>query len=120
MIPKAAPTPSEIRLKDKGRLLVVSFPDGASYELPAELLRVESPSAEVQGHSPSEKRIVPGKKDVAILRIEPVGRYAVRLTFDDGHDSGIYAWDTFVSMGTNREGLFAAYLEALKARGLSR
>lgn len=120
MSARAVPAPSEIRLKNKGRLLVVSFADGSSYALDAELLRVESPSAEVQGHSPAEKRIVPGKKDVAIVQIEPVGRYAVKLTFDDGHDTGIYAWETFVSMGTNKQALWDTYLAALAARGLSR
>ena len=120
MIGKAVSAPTEIRLKEKGRLLVVSFADGKSYELSAELLRVESPSAEVQGHSPTQKRVVAGKKDVAILRIEPVGRYAVRLAFDDGHDSGIYSWDTFVTMGETRDALWSGYLAALKERHLSR
>jgi DUF971 family protein len=99
---------------------VVSFEDGAVYELPAEYLRVESPSAEVQGHSPHEKKTVPGKKDVAILRIEPVGNYAVRLSFDDMHDTGIYAWDTFRELGSRKAEIWSAYLDALKAKGLSR
>ncbi|NLZ42773.1 MAG: DUF971 domain-containing protein [Comamonadaceae bacterium] len=120
MVWKATPQPSELRLKNQGKLLVVSFEDGRSFDLEAEYLRVESPSAEVQGHSPMEKRTVGGKKNVAILRIEPVGNYAVKITFDDGHDTGIYAWDTFVELGSRKDEIWGAYLDALKAKGLSR
>ena len=90
--PPAEPWPLELRLKDKGRLLHVAFEDGRSFDLSAEFLRIASPSAEVQGHSPSERKILGGKKDVAVLAVVPVGNYAVRLQFDDMHDTGIYSW----------------------------
>ena len=116
----SAMTPKEIRLSQDKRTLTVRFDDEHSHELTAELLRVESPSAEVQGHDPSQKRIVPGKKDVSIVGIEPVGNYAVRLVFDDGHDTGIYSWQTFNDLIVNAEVLMAAYLDALAEKGLSR
>ncbi len=112
--------PTEIRVSKDRRTLKVSFEDGQSYELPAEYLRVESPSAEVQGHSPSEKKTVPGKSEVEILTVQPVGRYAIRLGFDDMHDSGIYSWDLLAEMGREFEGRWRAYLDALEAQGLSR
>ncbi|MEN5082277.1 DUF971 domain-containing protein [Bosea sp. TWI1241] len=112
--------PSEIRLSKDRRTLTVSFEGGESHELPAELLRVESPSAEVQGHGPSQKRIVPGKREVEILKVEPVGNYAVRLTFDDMHDTGIFGWDYLRLLGREREAKMAAYLAALDEQGLSR
>lgn len=120
MTGEAAPWPEEIRLKRAERRLDVSFEDGTVARLPAEYLRVESPSAEVQGHSPSEKRIVPGKSGVAIAGVEPVGNYAVRLLFDDGHSTGIYTWSYLHRLGREHETRWAAYLEALAARGLSR
>ena len=85
--------PTDITLTDKGRTLVVAYDDGETVRLTAERLRVESPSAEVQGHSPSEKRIVTGKENVAIVDVEPIGNYAIKLVFDDGHDTGLYSWD---------------------------
>ena len=88
-----ASLPTEIRLNKAERVLHVAFDDGGQFALPAEYLRVESPSAEVQGHSPDQKQIVPGKRRVAIIAVEPVGNYAVRLVFDDRHDTGIYSWD---------------------------
>ncbi len=112
--------PTELRLKSAERMLTVSFDDGSRFDLPAEFLRVESPSAEVQGHTPAQKRLVHGKRDVAITRVDPVGNYAVRLTFDDGHDSGIYSWTLLHRLGRERETLWQAYLSALTARGLER
>jgi len=112
--------PTEIRLAKDRRTLHVAFEDGASFALPAELLRVESPSAEVQGHSPTQKQIVPGKAEVEILKVEPVGHYAVKLTFDDMHDTGLFAWDYLRRLGEQEAGLMQAYLDALAAKGLSR
>ncbi|MFD0916424.1 gamma-butyrobetaine hydroxylase-like domain-containing protein [Pseudahrensia aquimaris] len=113
-------TPSEIRLSADKRTLTVSFGDAERHELSAELLRVESPSAEVQGHDPSAKKTVPGKSSVTIRQIEPVGNYAVRLVFDDGHDTGIYSWSVLHRLAKEGETLFAAYLRALEEKGLSR
>ena len=98
------PWPSEIRLAHDKRMLTLRFDDGAEFALTAEYLRVESPSAEVQGHRPEEKQIVTGKQNVKILTVEPVGHYAVRLVFDDGHDSGLYAWDYLYELGQRRQG----------------
>ncbi|MBE9606757.1 DUF971 domain-containing protein [Acetobacteraceae bacterium H6797] len=114
------PTPVEIRLRRAERLLEVSFDDGQRFSLPAEYLRVESPSAEVQGHGPDQKVIVAGRAHVGIMRLEPVGHYAVRLIFDDLHDSGIYTWDYLHELGRDYESRWAAYLGELAARGLSR
>jgi DUF971 family protein len=113
-------TPVEIRYARADRTLHVSFEDGAAFELPAEYLRVESPSAEVQGHGPSQRKYVAGKRLVGITAIEQVGVYAVRLVFDDLHDTGIYSWDYLYEMGQERDTRWAAYLRALEARGLSR
>jgi DUF971 family protein len=112
--------PTEIRLSKDRRTLHVSFDDGASHALAAELLRVESPSAEVQGHGPTQKKTVPGKRDVEILKVEPVGHYAVKLTFDDMHDTGIFGWDYLRELGETGNAKFQAYLDALEAQGLSR
>jgi DUF971 family protein len=114
------PTPTEIRLDRAARVLHVTYDDGAAFALPAELLRVESPSAEVQGHNPGQKQIVSGRSRVGIIGIEPVGHYAVRLLFDDLHDTGIYSWDYLREVGQNQSSLWAAYLDALAVRGLSR
>jgi DUF971 family protein len=116
----ASPWPEEIRVRRAERRLDVSFDDGTVFRLPAEYLRVESPSAEVQGHSPSEKRIVPGKAGVGIASVEPMGNYAVRIVFDDGHSTGIFTWSYLHELGREQDRRWAAYLEALKARGLSR
>src|SRR5437764_1140567 len=113
------PWPTEIRLKKGGKTLRVAFDDGSAYAIPAELLRVLSPSAEVQGHGAGERRAVPGKRDLAILRVEPVGNYAVRLIFDDSHETGIYAWAYLLKLGREGEALTAAYLADLAAKGLS-
>jgi DUF971 family protein len=110
----------EIRLKRAERLIEIDFDDGRSFPLPAELLRVESPSAEVQGHNPKQKTIVPGKRHVGISSVEPVGTYAIRIRFDDGHDTGLYTWDWLYDIGKNQEQLWQTYLDALAERGLSR
>jgi DUF971 family protein len=114
------PACTEIRLKRAEKLLEVAFDDGSRFSLPAEYLRVESPSAEVQGHGPKQRVIVPGRRHVGIMRVEPVGNYAVRLVFDDLHDTGIYSWDYLHALGTEHETRWQAYLEALAAKGLSR
>jgi DUF971 family protein len=114
------PVPTEIRLDRAARVLHVTFDDGAKCALPAEYLRVESPSAEVQGHGPGQKTIVGGKQNVGIRAIEPVGHYAVRLVFDDGHDTGIFSWDYLLELGVEQPGRWSDYLAALAARGLSR
>lgn len=112
--------PTELRLAKDRRSLHVTFDDGARFALPAELLRVESPSAEVQGHHPSQKTIVAGKAAVEILKVEPVGHYAVKLTFDDMHDTGLYAWDYLRELGERGTEKMAAYEAALAEKGLSR
>jgi DUF971 family protein len=117
---KSDPWPTELKVDKDRRLLTVAFDDGASFALPAELLRVMSPSAEVQGHSPEERVTVPGKKAVRILRIEPVGNYAARIVFDDGHDTGLYTWTYLRELGENREERFQDYLAELAAKRLSR
>lgn len=114
------PKPTEIRLKSEEKALEIDFDDGRSFSLPAELLRVESPSAEVQGHSPSEKRTVAGRRHVGILGVEPVGHYAIRIKFDDLHDTGIFSWEYLYRMGENQDELWQSYVAALEAQGLSR
>jgi DUF971 family protein len=114
------PVPTEIRLDRAARVLRVTYDDGAAFALPAEYLRVESPSAEVQGHGPGQKTIVPGKKDVGIRAVEPVGHYAVRLVFDDSHDTGIYSWDYLRELGVEQEKRWSLYLNELAVRGMHR
>ena len=114
------PRATEIRLSRAQRLLFVTFEDGATADLPAEYLRVESPSAEVQGHQPSERQLVAGKRLVNITAVEPVGNYAVRLIFDDGHDTGLYSWELLHRLGRERDHRWRAYLQALERAGLSR
>jgi DUF971 family protein len=114
------PKPLEIRLDRQRQVLVVSFDSGARFELPAEYLRVESPSAEVQGHGPGQRVTVHGRRHVGIMKVEPVGHYAVRLVFDDLHDTGLYAWDYLHALGVEREERWAAYEHALAEKGLSR
>jgi len=116
----ARPWPIELRLRKSARLLEIDFDDGSSFALPAELLRVESPSAEVQGHGSGQKKTVAGKRRVGIERIEPVGTYAVRLVFSDGHDSGLFTWDYLRELGETGDEKFAAYLKALEDKGLRR
>jgi DUF971 family protein len=115
-----SPTATEIRIRRATRCLDVAFDDGSQVSLPAEYLRVESPSAEVQGHAPHEKRLVAGKRDVAITGAEPIGHYAVRILFSDGHDTGIYSWTLLHLLGQEHDRRWAAYLAALAERGLSR
>lgn len=112
--------PSEIRLSADKRTLTVAFADGARFDLPAEYLRVSSPSAEVQGHAPSERKVIGGKRAVMILAVQPVGNYAVKLSFDDLHDTGIYGWDYLHELGSEREERWATYLRELEERGLTR
>jgi DUF971 family protein len=112
--------PTELRLSKDKRSVRIAFDDGAAFELPAEYLRVMSPSAEVQGHSPSERKTVPGKRDVAILNIEPVGNYAVKLIFDDLHDTGIFGWDYLFELGRDHAERWQNYLGELDAKRLSR
>jgi DUF971 family protein len=114
------PWPTEIRLKDKGRMLAVSFGEDESFELSAEYLRVMSPSAEVQGHSAAERKTVGGKHNLAIIQVEPVGNYAVRLVFDDMHSTGIYSWRYLHELGSQYPTRWAEYLGELEAKGLKR
>ena len=115
-----APWPTELRLRKDRRALAVTFEDGGSFELAAEYLRVRSPSAEVQGHSPSERRTVAGKENVQILEVHPVGNYAVRLVFDDLHSTGIFSWDYLYELGENHGRYWQDYLAELKDKQLSR
>jgi DUF971 family protein len=114
------PVPTLIRLDRAARVLHVTFDDGTDYALPAEYLRVESPSAEVQGHNPAQKQTVAGRRHVGIIGVEPVGHYAVRLVFDDLHDTGIFSWDYLHELGREHDHRWAGYLDALESRGLSR
>ena len=114
------PTPTEIKLHQKSRVLEVSFSNGSRFELPYEFLRVYSPSAEVRGHGPGQEVLQTGKKDVDILRLEPVGSYAVQPHFSDGHGTGIYSWEYLYDLGTNRQSLWRTYLERLEAAGARR
>lgn len=112
--------PTEIRLNPAKDRLFISFDDGQAFELSAEFLRVHSPSAEVQGHSPEERKILGGKSGVIITAIDQTGHYAVRLTFSDGHSTGIFSWVYLRELGERREALWASYLDELEKRGLSR
>jgi DUF971 family protein len=115
-----SPWPTELRLVKDRRTLSVAFDGGERFELPAEYLRIRSPSAEVQGHSPAERRVVAGKRDVQILEVLQVGNYAVRLVFDDTHSTGIFSWDYLFDLGRNREKYWDEYLRELAERKLSR
>ena len=116
----ADPWPTELKLDKDKRVLTVSFDDGRSFALPAELLRVLSPSAEVQGHSEEQRVTVAGKKSVGIVRLEPVGNYAVRIVFSDGHDTGLYVWEYLRELGEHKEARWQGYLSDLAAKNLSR
>jgi DUF971 family protein len=116
----SSPWPTELRLRNSGRTLTIAFDNGESYDLSAEYLRVRSPSAEVQGHSPAERKTVAGKKNVEIMEVTPVGNYAVRLSFDDMHSTGIYSWDYLRELGRDREANWQEYLDELRAKGLER
>src|SRR6202048_4192433 len=112
--------PTEIKLRRDRAALIVSFDNGERFELPAEYLRVKSPSAEVQGHSPDERKTVPGKKAVTVLEVHPIGNYAVRLVFDDMHATGIFSWDYLFELGRDHEENWRRYLADLAAKNLSR
>jgi len=112
--------PSELRLHKDRKTLTVTFEDGERYDLPAEYLRVKSPSAEVQGHSVEERKTVPGKRDVGIIQVLPIGNYAVRLVFDDLHDTGIYGWDYLRDLGRNQARYWQDYLDDLASKNLTR
>lgn len=114
------PAPTEIRLKSEEKVLEVDFPDGKSYRFPAEILRVESPSAEVQGHGPGQKKIPTGRAHVGITGVEPIGHYGVKIIFDDLHDTGIFTWEYFYEMGPRLDQVWKDYLAALDKEGLSR
>ncbi|WP_315920054.1 DUF971 domain-containing protein [Mesorhizobium sp. SP-1A] len=112
--------PKELRVSKDRKLLTVTFPGEGPFDLPAEMLRVLSPSAEVQGHSPEQRVTVPGKRNVAIRKIDPVGNYAVRITFDDFHDTGIFTWAYLEALGREKETRWQAYLDELDQKGLTR
>jgi DUF971 family protein len=112
--------PTELRLAKDRKVLTVAFEDGMSFALPAEYLRVKSPSAEVQGHAPDERKTVPGKRNVMILEVQPVGNYAVRLVFDDLHSTGIFSWDYLAELGRNQTKYWQDYLDELAAKRMAR
>ena len=114
------PTPTDIKLHRKSRTLEIHFDDGQAFHLSAEYLRVYSPSAEVMGHGAGQRKVPLGKEDVGIQQVRAVGHYAVILEFDDGHDTGIYSWDTLYKLGTNYANLWSAYLLELEAEGCPR
>jgi DUF971 family protein len=113
-------TAVEIKLRKASRLLAVRFDDGAAFDLPFEYLRVFSPSAEVAGHGPGQDVLQIGKEDVRVTSIEPIGHYAIRLIFDDGHDTGLYTWDYLHELGIKQRENWQAYLDRLKAAGYAR
>jgi DUF971 family protein len=117
---KDTPVPTEIKLHQQSRLMEIHFSDGAHFSLPYEYLRVFSPSAEVRGHGPGQEVLQTGKRLVEIKAIEPVGNYAVKPTFSDGHDSGIYSWDLLYDLGINQESYWQSYLIRLQAAGADR
>jgi DUF971 family protein len=114
------PIPTEIKLHQQSKVMEVTFADGNTFRLPFEFLRVYSPSAEVRGHGPGQETLQTGKRNVDILSLEPVGNYAVRPTFSDGHDTGIYSWDVIYDLGIHQESYWQAYLARLAAAGASR
>jgi len=116
----STPLPTEIKLHQVSRVLEVTFANGRTHRLSCEFLRVYSPSAEVRGHGPGEETLQVGKRDVTIASLEPVGHYAVRPTFSDGHESGIYSWDYLYDLGERHDELWRRYLERLAAAGASR
>ena len=115
-----APTPQALTVHEQSRVLEVGFSDGATFRIPFELMRVYSPSAEVQGHGPGQEVLQTGKRNVALVNLEPVGNYAVKPTFSDGHDSGIFTWDYLYELGQKQDALWAQYTERLAAAGADR
>lgn len=119
-IDKDTPIPTEIKLHQKSHKLELAYASGEHYELSCEFLRVFTPSAEARGHGPGQETLQTGKRNVEISRIEPVGTYALRLIFSDGHDSGLYSWDLLYNLGQHQDELWGDYLKLIDARGLSR
>ena len=119
-IDRDTPIPTEIKLHQKTRKLELAYATGEHHELNCEYLRVFTPSAEARGHGPGQETLQTGKRDVEITRIEPVGTYAIRLVFSDGHDSGLYSWDLLYNLGVHQEELWADYLKQIETQGLSR
>ena len=117
---KSVPQPTEIRLHQQSRILELAYADGSRFRLPCEFLRVYSPSAEVRGHGPGQEVLQVGKQNVEITKIEPVGSYAVQLTFSDGHDTGIYSWDLLYDYGRRQEEMWRHYLKRMAEAGASR
>lgn len=117
---KHTPVPTQIKLHQKSRIMEVAFSDGKTFNLPYELLRVYSPSAEVRGHGPGQDVLQTGKKDVEIATIEPIGNYAVKPVFSDGHDTGIYSWDYLYGLGEHQAELWQDYLRRMEESGASR
>ncbi len=117
---KDAPSPTEIKLHQKSRVLEIAFSDGQRFKLPYEFLRVYSPSAEVRGHGPGQEVLQLGKKNIEITQIDPVGAYAVQPVFSDGHDTGIYSWDYFYTLGVNQDEMWRTYLRRMDEAGASR
>ena len=117
---RSVPQPTEIRLHQSSRVLEIGYADGKSYRLPCEFLRVYSPSAEVRGHGPGQEVLQVGKKNVNITKIDPVGNYAVQLTFSDGHDTGIYSWDLLYEYGNHQDEMWEHYLRRMQEAGASR
>lgn len=115
-----SPKPTEINLHQKSHMLEIAFDDGSRFELPCEYLRINSPSAEVQGHGPGQETLQLGKQDVNIEKIEQVGNYAIQLHFDDNHNTGIYSWDTLYKLGKNQKEKWQYYLDSLKEAGHTR
>jgi len=113
-------TPVEIKLRKTSRLLVVQFDDGKSFDLPFEYLRVHSPSADVKGHGPGQEVLQTGKENVSVTLVEPIGHYAVRLVFDDGHDTGLYTWKYLYELGEQQAENWQSYLDRLKTAGYAR
>jgi DUF971 family protein len=117
---KGVPQPIEIKLHQASRILEIAYAEGKTFRLPCEFLRVYSPSAEVRGHGPGQEVLQVGKKDVTITKVEPVGNYAVQLTFSDGHDTGIYSWDLLYEYGTSQDDMWRHYLKRMEDAGASR
>jgi DUF971 family protein len=115
-----APTPQDLTVHSKSRVLEIAFSDGKTFRIPFELMRVYSPSAEVQGHGPGQEVLQTGKREVELAALEPVGNYAVQPTFSDGHDSGIFSWDYLYFLGSQQDQLWADYEARLKAAGMDR
>ena len=117
---KDTPYPTEIKLHQKSRLLDIAFSDGKTFQFPCEFLRVYSPSAEVSGHGPGQEVLQTGKKMVSIVKIEPVGNYAIQLNFTDGHNTGLYSWDLLYNLGLNQDKMWQRYLQRMDEAGASR